>query len=41
MLPISTPTDISDFDQEGSIFMHDIEEDGSVVEDHTEDHSIT
>ena len=41
MLPISTPTDISDLDQEGAIFVHDVEEDDSVVGDHTEDYSVT
>ena len=40
MLPVSTLTDMSDFDQECTFFVHDIEEDSNVMEGHTEDHSV-
>ena len=41
MLPVSTSilVDISDFDQEGTVFVHEVEEDDNVVQEQTQDHN--
>ena len=41
MLPVSTLSNLSNFKQEGIVFMYDITKNGNMVEDCTVDNSIT